>query len=346
MNICITGSLGLIGSAAAQHFLDAGHTVIGIDNNQRMKLFGKQGDISESKSSLQKQQHFIHYPADITSQTALESIFRKHRFDAVIHCAGQPSHDKATSMIAKDFRINAYGTLLLLQNTQKLASDATFIFTSTNKVYGDNPNQVPMVEMEQRFEYADKTYRGIAESTSVDQTLHSFFGSSKLAADTYTQEFGRYLGLRTTTLRLGCVTGPHHASVKLHGFLSFLVKSLVHKQAYEIIGYKGKQVRDQIHALDVASAFAAILKKPKTGEVYNLGGGSNNAASILELIELIEKRLGTKTKISYTAIPRKGDHICYITDLTKFRHDFSNWKLSYSLADIVDELLDHELQKN
>lgn len=346
MTICITGSLGLIGSAAAQYFLDAGHTVVGIDNNQRMKLFGKQGDTSESKSALSRNSKFAHYPADITSQTALEQIFKNHHFDAVIHCAGQPSHDRATSMIAKDFRINAYGTLLLLQNTQQYAPDATFIFTSTNKVYGDNPNQVSLVEGKLRFEYADKSYKGISESLSVDQTLHSFFGASKLAADTYTQEFGKYLGLNTTALRLGCVTGPHHASVKLHGFLSFLVKSLVHKNTYQIIGYNGKQVRDQIHTLDVASAFAAILKNPKKGEVYNMGGGSKNAASILELIKLIEEKLEKKAKISYIPTPRKGDHICYITDLTKFKRDFPNWKLSHSLIAIVDELLEHEIQKS
>jgi len=345
MKICVTGSLGLIGSAATQYFLDQGHTVFGIDNNQRKKLFGKLGDSSGTMRQFSRKSKFVQYTTDITSQSGVQQIFRKHTFDAVIHCAGQPSHDRATKMIAADFKINAFGTLNLLQQTQQYSPKASFIFTSTNKVYGSNPNDIPTIEQSKRYVYKDSSYRGTSESMSTDQTLHSFFGASKLAADTYTQEFGKYLGLKTTTLRLGCVTGPNHAGVKLHGFLSFLIKSLVHKSTYEIIGYKGKQVRDQIHATDVASAFAAIIENPNPGSVYNLGGGRQNSASILELIDQIEKLVNKKMHISYKSSPRKGDHICYITDLTKFQNDYPKWKIEHSLKEIVIEMVNNELKK-
>lgn len=342
MKICITGSAGLIGSTAAKYFLEKKHTVVGIDNNMRSKFFGREGATFSTKKSLEKFPKYHHLNIDIRNAKKINELFKKEKFAVVIHCAGQPSHDKAAEIPLIDFAINAQGTLILLEATRLYSPKAVFIFTSTNKVYGDNPNHVPLKELAKRYMYRDKKFKGINESLSIDQNLHSFLGASKAAADIYVQEYGRYFGLKTTCLRLGCVTGVAHHSVKLHGFLSYLIKSLVHQQQYQIIGFKGKQVRDQIDAYDLATAMAEIIKKPQTGAVFNMGGGMKNNASILELIEIVSKKLAIKPKITYLAKNRKGDHICYITDLTRFKKAYPQWKITKSLPQIIDEIIAHE----
>lgn len=346
MKICITGSTGLIGSTTARYFLEKKHTVVGVDNNMRSRFFGSEGNTNDTKKTLQAFRHYTHVSADIRNAKKINELFQKHRFDAIIHCAAQPSHDKATEIPFEDFETNALGTLTLLEATRQHAPKAVFVFTSTNKVYGDLPNAVPLKELAHRYAFRDKKYKGISEDMSIDQNLHSLFGVSKAAADLYVQEYGRYFGLKTTCLRLGCVTGVAHHSVKLHGFLSYLVKSLVHTGKYQIIGYKGKQVRDQIDAFDVAGAIEHVIKKPGRGAVFNLGGGWENNASILELIEIISKKLAIRPKISYTDRARKGDHICYITDLSKFQKAYPRWRLTKDLTAIIDELIEHETKNN
>lgn len=345
MTILITGSSGLIGSAAAHYFLKQNHSVIGLDNNMRKKLFGLKGDTSFQCQELQKSDSYTHYHFDIRKWEQISSVFIKHDIDVVVHAAAQPSHDKSQQIPILDFEINAAGTLNLLEATRKYQPNATFIFTSTNKVYGDNPNKIPLEEKGDKYIYADRRL-GIDESCSIDQNMHSLFGVSKIAADIYVQEYGRYFGLKTSCLRLGCVTGSTHAGVKLHGFLSFLIKSLIHNNQYEIIGYKGKQVRDQIHAYDVVTAINEIITNPNQGEVFNLGGGHENAASIKELIKIISKKINKKPIIKYNKNNRRGDHIVYITDFSKFSKHYPNWKLSKNLNNIIDEIIKFELDAN
>ncbi len=342
MIICVTGANGLIGSSVCESLI-AGNTVIGIDNNMRETFFGKEGSTKKQRLSLLKHKNYLQKDIDIRDKSALKDLFNSVKIDAVFHCAAQPSHDKAKEMIQTDFEINTIGTLNILEELYRTNHQGSFIFTSTNKVYGDNPNRIALTEQETRFAFKDSSFEGFTETCSTDNCTHSFFGASKLAADTYTQEYGRCLGLNTTVLRLGCVTGAHHAGVKLHGFLSFLIKSLVSTNSYEIIGYKGKQVRDQIHVNDVSGACIAILNNPTRGEVFNLGGGTENSASIIELISLISKKLHSSPTITYVDTPRIGDHICYITDTFKFRRHFPTWKISRSLESIVDELIAYEL---
>ena len=346
MHICVTGSNGLIGSTTVEHLLKKGHQVTGIDNDMRQTFFGKEGSTQQQYKHLKKLAGYTQNNVDIRQKDALFTIFKKKRFDAVIHCAAQPSHDKAKDIPFLDFEVNALGTLNLLEATRQHCPKATFIFTSTNKVYGDNPNKLEFLETSTRFTFKNKKYKGIDESLSLDHCTHSLFGVSKLAADMYVQEYGQYFGINTAVLRLGCVTGSVHASVKLHGFLSYLVKSLVHSHSYEIIGYKGKQVRDQIHAEDVASAMVAILKKPRKASVYNLGGGQENNASILELIKIISKKIKILPTITYLDQPRIGDHICYISDTTLFQSHYPNWHLNWSLERIIDDLIAYEQKVN
>jgi CDP-paratose 2-epimerase len=261
-------------------------------------------------------------------------------FDAIIHCAAQPSHDKAKDIPIIDFEVNALGTLNLLELTRKKSPDAVFIFTSTNKVYGDAPNEIPMVELEKRFEYAlEENYNGVKENFRIDQSVHSIFGASKVAADVMVQEYGRYFGLKTCVLRGGCLTGPSHSGVELHGFLSYLVKCVVNENPYKIFGYKGKQVRDNIHSFDVISAMEEIIKNPIPGSVYNIGGGRENSISMLEAIEKAEKISGKKLNWTYDDTNRVGDHICYISDLSKFKKDYPNWKITKSIDRIFIELI-------
>jgi CDP-paratose 2-epimerase len=341
MNICVTGSNGLIGSSVCKLFCKD-HTVLGIDNNMRKAFFGEDGSTVSQLTRLSHLKNYTHKNIDIRDRHAIRGLFETMTIDAVIHCAAQPSHDLAKQMIGVDFEVNTMGTLNILEALHNTNKNGVFIFMSTNKVYGDNPNKVDIVEEKTRYVFKDSTFKGFNETCSIDNSTHSFFGASKLAADIYTQEYGHYLGLRTTVLRLGCVTGSHHAGVKLHGFLSFLIKSLIKDNAYEIIGYKGKQVRDQIHADDVATACLEILKKPTKGDVFNMGGGKKNSASILELISMVSKKTLASPRIRTLDTPRIGDHICYITDTSKFKAHFPSWRLSRPIESIVDELIAYE----
>lgn len=341
MKVLVTGSSGLIGSSVVNFFLKKKAIVFGIDNNMRQKFFGKEASTLGQEKILKKNKNYHHFQYDIRNTEKITEIFQENKFDLIVHTAAQPSHDKAKEIPFIDFEINAKATLGLLELTRQFQKNTVFVFTSTNKVYGDMPNRLSMKEEVSRYVYLNGK-KGVDETMSVDQNTHSLFGVSKLAADVYVQEYGRYFNLKTTALRLGCVTGSVHASTKLHGFLSFLIKSLVRDQKYQIIGYKGKQVRDQIHADDVASAIYEIYKKPNHGEVFNLGGGIKNNASILELIEIIEKKLNIKTKIKYQKEAKIGDHICYITNSDKFEKFYPNWKISKNLNEIIDEIISFE----
>lgn len=342
--VLVTGSSGLIGSEAAQHFDITGWDVYGIDNNMRQEFFGPAGDTSWNLRRLcEVTQHFTHQSLDIRDRGAVFDLFRRSSFDLVVHCAAQPSHDRAGDIPLDDFDVNAVGTLNLLEATRRHSGDAVFIFMSTNKVYGDAPNELPLIESETRWDYArPEDHAGIDEECRIDRSLHSLFGVSKLAADVATQEYGRYYGMKTGIFRGGCLTGPSHSGVELHGFLSYLVKVAVNGEEYRVIGYKGKQVRDQIHSADVIAAFEEFYAAPRPAEVYNIGGGRDNSASILECMALIEQRLGRPVQWSYVDVPRRGDHICYISDLTKLRSHFPGWAVTRSLEEIVADLVDAE----
>jgi CDP-paratose 2-epimerase len=341
MNVLVTGSSGLIGSAAVEHYDALGCQVHGIDNNMRRRFFGAKGDTSANLARLQQNtRYFRHHAIDIRDRPALESLFATQRFERVIHCAAQPSHDKAREIPITDFEVNALGTLNLLEATRQHCPEAVFLFMSTNKVYGDAPNELPLVELPTRFDYArpeDKS--GVREDMRIDRTLHSIFGASKVAADIMAQEYGRYFGLKVGIFRGGCLTGPHHAGVELHGFLNYLVKVAVRGDEYTVYGHQGKQVRDQLHSADVIAAFEAFAAAPRPGEVYNLGGGRENSASILECFALLEERLGRPLRWRYCATVRTGDHICYISDLSKFRRDYPSWRINHTLAQMLDEIL-------
>jgi CDP-paratose 2-epimerase len=341
MKILVTGSCGLIGSSVSKYFLNKKNKVYGIDNNTRQKLFGKDASIIQNRQELIKNRNYTHFSVDIRDRKSLQSIFKNNDFGLIVHCAGQPSHDKAKEIPILDFEINALGTLNLLELTRQYQKNAVFVFTSTNKVYGDNPNKLRLIEKPTRYFYKDRI-KGIDESMSIDNNTHSLMGASKLGADIYVQEYGKYFGLKTTTLRLGCVTGSNHTGVKLHGFLSYLIKSIIHSNKYEILGYKGKQVRDQIDAVDVARAIYRIYKKPNYGEVFNLGGGIKNSASILEIIELVSKKLKVVPEISYDDNARLGDHICYVSDCSKFQVRYPGWKVTMNLEQIIDKMIKYE----
>lgn len=337
MKILITGSLGLVGSTATNYFLKKGHHIFGIDNNMRSVFFGKDGATEFIGGGFKKNDSFKHFNEDIRNYKKIESIFQHEVFDVIIHTAAQPSHEKAREIPLIDFEVNAMGTLNLLELARIYCPNTVFIFTSTNKVYGDNPNKIELVEKKTRYEFANQSFIGFDETTSIEHTTHSLFGASKLSADIYVQEYGKYFGLKTTILRLGCITGKAHKGVKLHGFLSFLIKSLKENQSYEIIGYKGKQVRDQIHANDLVTAFDEVIKRPEKGEVFNLGGGLNNNISVLEAINTVSKKLGIEPKITYDKKNRVGDHICYISDIRKFQRKYPSWKLNYTIEEIINE---------
>ncbi len=347
MNVLVTGSSGLIGSEAVLYYDRQEHTVIGIDNNMRKTFFGQMGDTTWNLRRLHKQtRRFIHYENDIRDREALTNIFQRHRFDLVLHCAAQPSHDKAKEIPLIDFEINAMGTMNLLEATRLHAPDAAFVFLSTNKVYGDSPNELPLVELETRYDYAlRENYDGIDENCRIDRSLHSLFGASKLAADVMAQEYGRYFGLKVGIFRGSCLTGSAHSGVELHGFLSYLVHVAMTGQTYTIYGYKGKQVRDQIHSWDVIRALEAFASDPRPGEVYNLGGGRSNSASILECIAFIEEISGRRMNWRYDERNRLGDHICYISDMSKFRSHYPEWRPEYSLERIIAEMVDAEKGK-
>jgi CDP-paratose 2-epimerase len=340
--VLVTGSAGLIGSEAVEFFDGLGFDVHGIDNNMRADFFGPGGDTTWNRQRLEAVcARYTHHALDIRDRGGVEALFERERYELVIHAAAQPSHDLAASRPFDDFDVNAGGTLNLLEAARRHTPEAVFITVSTNKVYGDNPNKVPLVELDTRWDYAEPALaEGIDETMSIDGCLHSLFGASKVAADVLTQEYGRYFGLRTAAFRGGCLTGPHHSGVELHGFLSYLVHTALREGAYTIFGYKGKQVRDQIHSADVVSAFWAFAQDPRAGEAYNLGGGKANAASLLECVELIADASGGKRPVlTYDDQARVGDHICYYTDMGKFREHFPAWEQRYDLPTIVDEMV-------
>jgi len=345
--VLVTGSNGLIGSEAVLHYDRLGAEVHGMDNNMRREFFGPSGDTLWNLARLtDSTRRFTHHDLDIRDREGVSELFREHTFDLVIHCAAQPSHDRAGQIPLVDFDVNAVGTLNLLEATRRHAPDAVFIFVSTNKVYGDVPNELPLVELPMRWDYArPEDHHGINEECRIDRCLHSLFGASKVAADVLAQEYGRYYGLKTGIFRGGCLTGPSHSGVELHGFVSYLVKVAVRDAEYTVFGYNGKQVRDQIHSVDVIAAFDAFLADPRPGEVYNLGGGRENAASILECFAMLENRLGRPVRWRYVEDARRGDHICYISDLRKLREHFPDWRLTRSLDHIIDEILEAELSR-
>lgn len=344
MKVLITGSSGLIGSEAVEYYNAAGHTVFGLDNNMRAVFFGPQGDTLWNLERLkQATSNFTHLDIDIRDRKLLFDLFSEHRFDLIIHCAAQPSHDKAREIPILDFEVNALGTVNLLEATRQFCADAVFIHMSTNKVYGDVPNEIPLVELKTRYDYKNlEDHEGISEECRIDRCLHSLFGASKTAADIVAQEYGRYFGLKVGVFRGGCLTGPMHSGVELHGFLSYLVKVVVNGETYTVFGYKGKQVRDQIHSRDVIAVFEAFTENPRPGEVYNLGGGRENSISVLESIKVIEELAGRKLNWKYEDSPRIGDHICYMSDLRKLKTHFPNWHIEYSLPKILEEMVKTE----
>jgi len=344
MRVLVTGSSGLIGSEAVTFFDNMGFAVTGVDNNMRADFFGPKGDTLGNLARLQAQcKNFTSYNQDIRDRKGVEELFKKIKPELIIHAAAQPSHDLAASRPFDDFDVNAVGTLNLLEATRRQCPEAVFIHVSTNKVYGDAPNFLPLVEKDTRWDYADKKdEHGISEHMSIDQCKHSLFGASKAAGDILAQEYGKYDGieLKTGIFRGGCLTGPQHAGVELHGFLNYLVKVALEGGPYTIFGYKGKQVRDQIHCHDVINAFWHFAQNPRPGEVYNLGGGKGNAASLLECVSMIEQRTGKKPKLTYSDTNRIGDHICYYSDLRKLKAHYPGWDLTYSLDKIVDEMIE------
>ena len=344
--VIITGSSGLVGSDSASFFCKKGFDVIGIDNNLRKFFFGKEASTLNIKNSLKKKfKNFKHYNADIRSFDSLEKIFKKYKknIKLIIHCAAQPSHDYAKNFPMLDFDVNAKSTLNLLELTRLHCKDSPFIFMSTNKVYGDNPNNLNFIELDKRWELKreDKYYNGIDENFSIDNCTHSFFGVSKAYADLIVQEYGKNFGLKTVCFRGGCLTGPNHQGAKLHGFLSFLVKSVLKTRHYDFIGHKGKQVRDNLHSEDLVKCFWEFYKKPKRGEVYNIGGGRFSNCSIKEAVCLVENITNIKIKKKILTKPRVGDHIWYISDLTKFHKDYPNWKQKYNTKKIIEELVEN-----
>ena len=340
-SVClVTGSSGLVGSAIVERFGGDGWEVHGIDNNQREVFFGADGDTAWNTRRLQHAVARFHaHHVDIRDRAAVGDVVRAVRPRLIVHAAAQPSHDRATAIPFDDFTTNAVGTLHLLEAARAHCADAPFVFMSTNKVYGDRPNTIPVTETPTRWEYAEAR-GGVAEDCPVDQCLHSLFGASKLAADVLVQEYGRYYGLPTCCIRAGCITGPFHAAVELHGFLAYLVKCNVERREYRIFGYKGKQVRDNIHARDVAAFVNAFCERPRRGEVYNIGGGRANSCSILEAFALTESITGREQLVSYVDEPRRGDHICYYSNLEKARSHYPEWSVTTSLPDTVREIVE------
>ena len=340
----ITGSCGLVGSESVDLFSNKGFEIIGIDNNLRQHFFGKDASVIwQKKKLIRTYKKYKHFNIDIRNYNGLKNIFKKFKknIKIIIHCAAQPSHDYGKNFPVIDFNVNATGTLNLLELTKIYCPNAIFIFMSTNKVYGDNPNKLNIIEKSKRWELKknNKYYRGIDENFSIDDCTHSFFGVSKTYADLIVQEYGKNIGLKTVCFRAGCITGPNHSGAMLHGFLSYLVKLSLKKKKYSIIGYKGKQVRDNIHSYDLVNCFWEFYKKPKKGVTYNIGGGRYSNCSIIEALEMVEKLSNTKIKKKYINKSRIGDHIWYISDLRKFKKDYPNWKQKYNTKKIIEELI-------
>lgn len=339
--ILVTGSSGLIGSEVCRFFAGRDFTVHGLDNNQRATFFGPQGDTRWNQQRLQHElPTFTHHEEDIRNREGVLRLVAELRPSIIVHAAAQPSHDRAAAIPFDDFDTNAVGTLNMLEAARRAVPESPFIHLSTNKVYGDGPNYLSLVEQETRWEYADPTYaHGIPETFSIDHSLHSLFGASKVAGDVMVQEYGRYFQMPTCCLRGGCLTGPSHSGVELHGFLSYLIRCNLEGREYRVYGYKGKQVRDNIHSADVASFIHAFAENPRCGEVYNLGGGKANSCSILEAFAMVEKYSGRRQQYTYDETNRIGDHICYYSDLRKMRAHFPNWDITITLDDTVQQIV-------
>ncbi|SHG29878.1 CDP-paratose 2-epimerase [Flavobacterium fluvii] len=338
--LLVTGSSGLIGSEVCLHFANLGWEIHGLDNNQRAVFFGTSGDTRWNQQRLTELiNDFYHYEIDIRDRKGIIELINTIKPDAIVHTAAQPSHDKAAAIPFEDFDTNAVGTFNMLEATRQYSTNIPFVHMSTNKVYGDAPNEIEMVELEKRFDYADESYlEGIPETFRIDQTKHSLFGASKVSADISVQEYGRYFNMPTACLRGGCLTGPNHTGVELHGFLSYLIKCNLEEKEYTIFGYKGKQVRDNIHSYDVARFIEEFINAPRIGEVYNLGGGRDNTCSILEAFDIITDISKKKMLYKYDSTNRIGDHICYYSDLRKMRDHYPNWNITKTLRKTIEEI--------
>jgi CDP-paratose 2-epimerase len=346
--ILVTGSSGLIGSEVVEYFANQGNIIFGVDNNMRADFFGVQGDTIWNKERLEKKyKNFTHYTLDIRNRQAVIELIAKVDPDVIVHTAAQPSHDLAASRPFDDFDVNAAGTFNLLESARLHNPGIIFAHMSTNKVYGDAPNEIKLKELETRWDYDDVNYEdGITEKFRIDQSKHSLFGSSKVAADIAVQEYGRYFGMRTCCLRGGCLTGPSHSGVELHGFLSYLIKVNINQELYKIFGYKGKQVRDNIHSLDVVRFIDEFIKAPRSGEVYNIGGGRANSCSILEAFKLAESFTGKPMNYEYLEKAREGDHICYISNLDKMRSHYPAWDITISLEQTFGQIVESWNKRN
>ena len=348
----VTGSAGLIGSETCKFLHEKGMDVVGIDNDMRAYFFGADSSTDWMRKELESSlKRYRHVNADIRNQQTIEGIFREIGKDValVVHTAAQPSHDWAAREPHTDFTVNANGTLVLLEATRQLAPDAVFIFTSTNKVYGDAPNELPLIEQAMRWEVDPKhayAKHGIDESMTIDQSKHSLFGASKVAADVLAQEYGRYFGLKTATFRGGCLTGPAHSGAELHGFLAYLAKCVVLGKPYTIYGYKGKQVRDNIHSYDLVNAFWHVFQKPRVGAVYNMGGSRHANISMLEAITMCEEMSGRKLEYKLSDQARAGDHIWYVSDVRRFQNDYPGWSYRYDMKTTLKEIVDATIERN
>jgi CDP-paratose 2-epimerase len=341
--LLVTGSSGLIGSEVCVYFArELGCQVNGVDSNQRAVFFGPQGDTRWNQQRLQQSlPGFVHHELDIRDRAGVLALIKKIRPNIIVHAAAQPSHDRAAAIPFDDFDTNAVGTLNMLEAARQFCPESPFIHMSTNKVYGDAPNRIKLKELETRWDYDDQAYaEGISENFTIDQSKHSLFGASKVAADVMVQEYGRYFGMPTCCLRGGCLTGPNHSGVELHGFLSYLVKCNLEGREYKVFGYKGKQVRDNIHSLDVARFMAAFAENPRSAEVYNLGGGKMNSCSILEAFKITEKFTGKTQSYAYVNENRIGDHICYYSDLRKMKSHFPKWDITKTLEQTIKEIVE------
>ena len=340
--ILITGSSGLVGSEVATYFSEQGYQIHGVDNNQRAVFFGPNGDTRWNQQRLQAElASFNHHELDIRDRNGILQLVKQLKPDVIVHTAAQPSHDRATAIPFDDFETNAVGTLNMVEAARQFAPEAPFIHMSTNKVYGDAPNRIALKELETRWDYADDTYKeGIPETFTIDQSKHSLFGVSKVAADVMVQEYGRYFNMPTCCLRGGCLTGPNHSGVELHGFLSYLVKCNLEEKKYFVYGYKGKQVRDNIHSHDIVRFMEEFVNAPRIGEVYNLGGGKENTCSIWEAFTIAESFTGKKQVYEYVDKNREGDHICYYSDLRKMKGHYPNWEITISLEEIIRQIVE------
>jgi CDP-paratose 2-epimerase len=349
--VIVTGSAGLIGSESVAHFAALGHEIVGIDNDFRSHFFGPDASTDWNRRSLETRfpKQYTHYSVDIRDKAIIDGIFERYfkRIALVIHAAAQPSHDWAANNPQMDFTVNANGTLCLLESTRKFAPSAPFIFTSTNKVYGDTPNLLPLHERETRWEIAGDHpfYAGIDETMTIDQSKHSIFGASKVAADVLVQEYGRYFSMPTTVFRGGCLTGPNHSGTKMHGFLAYLMKCVANGDSYTVFGYKGKQVRDNIHSFDLVMAFDEVFRAPRAGEVYNMGGTRHSHCSMIEAISICEAIAGRKLEWTYSEDSRIGDHIWYISNVNKFKTHYPAWRQRYDLHGLLVEIYENNVER-